>query len=272
MSCTSCGKVNEAGRKFCIECGEPLVIGCPKCGAPIPADAKFCGECGTRVAGAVTADSPVRRSALVPAVAIAERRLVSILFADLVGFTTLAEGRDAEDTRELPDPLLRALAGRDRPVRRARREVHRRRGDGRLGCAGRPRGRCRAGGPSRARARRRGPLARTGDRGPGRRPDRRGGGHARGDEPGAGRRGPRQHGLEAPVGRAARHRPRRRGDPAGSQQGDRVRGGRRADRSRARRARCPPGGRSGSWPRSVAGTGARRSRHRSSAATTSCAS
>jgi class 3 adenylate cyclase len=31
----------------------------------------------------------------------AERRLVSILFADLFGFTTLAEGRDAEDTREL---------------------------------------------------------------------------------------------------------------------------------------------------------------------------
>jgi len=32
---------------------------------------------------------------------VAERRVVSILFADLVGFTTLAEGRDAEDTREL---------------------------------------------------------------------------------------------------------------------------------------------------------------------------
>ena len=28
---------------------------------------------------------------------VAERRLVSVLFADLVGFTTLAEGRDAED-------------------------------------------------------------------------------------------------------------------------------------------------------------------------------
>jgi class 3 adenylate cyclase len=35
------------------------------------------------------------------AVPVAERRLVSVLFADLVGFTTLAEGRDAEDTREL---------------------------------------------------------------------------------------------------------------------------------------------------------------------------
>jgi class 3 adenylate cyclase len=33
--------------------------------------------------------------------AAAERRLVSVLFADLVGFTTASEGRDAEDTREL---------------------------------------------------------------------------------------------------------------------------------------------------------------------------
>ena len=32
---------------------------------------------------------------------VAERRLVSVLFADLVGFTTASEGRDAEDTREL---------------------------------------------------------------------------------------------------------------------------------------------------------------------------
>ena len=102
MPCTQCGKVNEAGRKFCIECGEPLAIGCHTCGASIPADAKFCGECGTRVTGSTTADRSVRRTAPGPAPApVAERRVVSILFADLVGFTTLAEGRDAEDTREL---------------------------------------------------------------------------------------------------------------------------------------------------------------------------
>ena len=50
---------------------------------------------GDRLAAATTA-------ALVPEPeAVAERRLVSVLFADLVGFTTYAEGRDAEETREL---------------------------------------------------------------------------------------------------------------------------------------------------------------------------
>ena len=103
MLCESCGKVNEAGRKFCIQCGEPLAAGCPSCGAPIPADARFCGECGTKVADAPassnrTAEVALERPAPSPQ---AERRVVSILFADLVGFTTLAEGRDAEDTREL---------------------------------------------------------------------------------------------------------------------------------------------------------------------------
>ena len=50
---------------------------------------------------------PARQAARAAAAAtasrwpVAERRLVSVLFADLVGFTTLAEGRDPEETREL---------------------------------------------------------------------------------------------------------------------------------------------------------------------------
>ena len=46
MRCTACGTENEAGRKFCLECGSGLAIVCPSCGMPEPPQAKFCGECG----------------------------------------------------------------------------------------------------------------------------------------------------------------------------------------------------------------------------------
>jgi class 3 adenylate cyclase len=57
---------------------------------------KFCGECGT----ALAAEAPAARLPE-PGAPAAERRLVTVLFADLVGFTAASEGRDAEETREL---------------------------------------------------------------------------------------------------------------------------------------------------------------------------
>jgi len=47
--CPQCGK--PAGvDKFCVNCGAPLtLIKCPKCGADNQAGARFCGECGTRL-------------------------------------------------------------------------------------------------------------------------------------------------------------------------------------------------------------------------------
>jgi class 3 adenylate cyclase/tetratricopeptide (TPR) repeat protein len=102
--CSNCGTENEAGRKFCGECATRLAAVCPACGAPNSATSKFCGECANPlVAGAAAAPSTASRPGLPGAseAPVAELRLVSILFADLVGFTTLAEGRDAEDTREL---------------------------------------------------------------------------------------------------------------------------------------------------------------------------
>ncbi len=95
MTCAQCGTVNEAGRKFCTECGSALVLVCAVCGTENPPTSKFCGECGTPlVAGAVPGAAPV-----VPAAPYTERRLVSVLFVDLVGFTGFAEDRDAEDVR-----------------------------------------------------------------------------------------------------------------------------------------------------------------------------
>jgi len=98
--CASCQTENELGRKFCMECGTPLAAGCPNCGAPNPAAAKFCGECGTTLA---VASGPASAGPTVAAPRVgasAERRLVTVLFADLVGFTTLAQDLDPEDTRE----------------------------------------------------------------------------------------------------------------------------------------------------------------------------
>jgi class 3 adenylate cyclase/tetratricopeptide (TPR) repeat protein len=100
--CSKCGTANEAGRKFCKECAAPLAVICPSCGSANAPDAKFCGECATPLA----AGAPPRAAAgsddtaTTAAAPVAERRLVSVLFADLVGFTPFAESRDSEEVRE----------------------------------------------------------------------------------------------------------------------------------------------------------------------------
>lgn len=97
LHCPTCGAANEAGRKFCGECGTALARSCPACGAPNAPTVKFCGECGAALTSQPQPGEATRQSTS-PA---AERRLVSVLFADLVGFTSLSETRDSEDVREL---------------------------------------------------------------------------------------------------------------------------------------------------------------------------
>ncbi|MGQ0668242.1 MAG: adenylate/guanylate cyclase domain-containing protein [Actinomycetota bacterium] len=99
MRCTACGTENEPGRKFCGECGKPLAVACPSCGTANAPGLKFCGECGGALSAVASASPPPTAAAR--EAPVAERRLVSVLFADLVGFTTLSEDRDAEEVREL---------------------------------------------------------------------------------------------------------------------------------------------------------------------------
>jgi class 3 adenylate cyclase/tetratricopeptide (TPR) repeat protein len=98
-ACANCGTENRAGRRFCSRCGAGLSQACAACGAANEPGDAFCGDCGTPLGG----ETPPRPAVAEPprAAATAERRLVSVLFADLVGFTTLAESRDSEEVREL---------------------------------------------------------------------------------------------------------------------------------------------------------------------------
>ncbi|MFQ5967317.1 MAG: adenylate/guanylate cyclase domain-containing protein [Acidimicrobiia bacterium] len=94
MQCANCGFENEDGRKFCGECGQELAWICGNCQTPNTAANKFCGECGTSRAGPL--EGPGNE---VEAIAV-ERRFVSVLFADLVGYTPFSEKSDPEDVRE----------------------------------------------------------------------------------------------------------------------------------------------------------------------------
>ena len=107
MVCVTCGASNDPGTKFCGQCGTRLAAACANCGSPLREGARFCGECGTPVAAdtggpaALAAQSAQSvQTAQAAAPAVAERRLVAVLFADLVGFTPFAEERDAEEVRE----------------------------------------------------------------------------------------------------------------------------------------------------------------------------
>ena len=120
MTCASCGFVSAPGQKFCGDCGAALARGCPGCGTANPPSQRFCGDCGTELAGGTagasggTVGGPGARTrdTTIPAAQtgpfarpgsapVAERRLVSVLFADLVGFTPFAEERDPEDVRDV---------------------------------------------------------------------------------------------------------------------------------------------------------------------------
>src|SRR5213594_3169790 len=108
--------------RFCGQCGTALARQCPQCHAEAPPGFRFCGQCGASLQAAPPQAAPAptpRAPAAAPSIATytpkhladkilksraaveGERRQVTVLFADVAGFTTLAERLDPEDVHRI---------------------------------------------------------------------------------------------------------------------------------------------------------------------------
>jgi class 3 adenylate cyclase/tetratricopeptide (TPR) repeat protein len=162
MQCPSCHTDNPSANRFCDQCGEPLEARCPQCGTVLRAGARFCGACGYRLAPspASVEASPSARPLAAPvappsARPIAsytpkhladkvlkarsaiegERRQVTVLFADIAGFTSLAEERDPEEVHQIVDRCFEAITAE---VHRFEGTINQYTGDGVMALFGAP--------------------------------------------------------------------------------------------------------------------------------------
>src|SRR6266568_1198112 len=110
MRCPYCQTENPPTAKFCLECGKRFGV-CPNCGTVNPPTAKFCIECGTALLPLATSEKPHQstqhsgdgQTQPLPEILTPreERRVVTIMFADITGSTPLADRLDPEDMRAI---------------------------------------------------------------------------------------------------------------------------------------------------------------------------
>ena len=147
LICPNCQTENPANARFCISCGQPLPRVCAVCGTVNPPSARFCNQCGSPLQAVSAPTSPAvpprtEREDTAPLISYApalgrddrgqdghrapeqvlheaeeteQRRIVTVLFADLTSSTALAEDMDPEDTRALLGGFFDTMA----------REIHR---------------------------------------------------------------------------------------------------------------------------------------------------
>ncbi len=136
MNCPRCGAHVESGKKFCGDCGAPFPWFCRICGGANAPRNRFCGDCGA-LSPAGSGSAPAFSSdEAATAASEAERRQLTVMFADMVGSTALSARLDPEDLRDAMDAwraCVTALVSRHGGL------VIRHMGDGNLTLFGYPR-------------------------------------------------------------------------------------------------------------------------------------
>jgi len=118
----NCGFENPDAMQFCGKCGTKLEISCSACGFKNPGDFEFCGKCGHNLyslKGTPSVDYSQPQSytpkSLVDKILTSrsaiegERKVVTIFFADVAGFTPMSEKLDPDDVRNIMDGCFKIL-------------------------------------------------------------------------------------------------------------------------------------------------------------------
>ena len=128
MQCPKCQFENPDDAQFCIECGNPIEFHCPQCGAITPVTGKFCKACGYNLAGKaepllkkLTNDDKLQKiqkylpKGLTEKILSqkdrieGERKQVTVMFCDMVGFTPLSELLGIEEAYSIIDQVYEIL-------------------------------------------------------------------------------------------------------------------------------------------------------------------
>jgi class 3 adenylate cyclase/tetratricopeptide (TPR) repeat protein len=128
MKCPNCQFDNPDDKKFCRECGAKLLLACPQCAAEILPSDKFCGECGLKISippeaqtKALSFDEKLTKiqrylpKGLTDKILSqkdgieGERKQVTVMFADMEGFTQLSEKLGPEEAYTVMDQVYEIL-------------------------------------------------------------------------------------------------------------------------------------------------------------------
>ena len=104
LACPNCGAPASPDLRFCGACGSSLERTCPSCGQTWAPSFRFCGNCGTPLASP-SGGAPAPAAEMTPE----ERKVVTVIFADLSGSTELATRLDPEDLRGVLRPFFDAM-------------------------------------------------------------------------------------------------------------------------------------------------------------------
>jgi class 3 adenylate cyclase len=120
MKCPKCQTENPDDNKFCRKCGSRFSKACSDCGAEVLFDDQFCGKCGCRLRAPQKPTDYSEPHSYTPKFLAdkiltsrssieGERKLVTVLFADVANFTSIAEKLDPEQVHQIMDGCFKIL-------------------------------------------------------------------------------------------------------------------------------------------------------------------